>query len=73
MIDSNVVPLELINSDIEALTFEETKTKKIFFEGSCTPETCSFLLKKTSSWRGPGPLEKGKLSLGSFITECFNV
>jgi hypothetical protein len=37
MIDLNIVLLDLENSDIEAVSFEGTKTKYSFFEEFLTP------------------------------------
>ena len=58
MIDSNFVLLGLEYSDIAAFSFEGTKTRYSFLEGSWTPPTCSLPRQKTSGSRGPGPLYK---------------
>ena len=52
MIDSNVVPLELVNSDIEALSFEETKTKTKFFRGVLDPSNLKFSIEENFELEG---------------------
>ena len=55
-IDFNFALLDLWHSYVAAVRFEGTKTKTLLSEGSWTPRTWSFMMKKTSSWRGPVPL-----------------
>ena len=56
------------NKDIGIWKFEGTKTKNEILEGSWTPQTWSFLIKKTSRWRDPGHLQKQKFICCSFKT-----
>ena len=53
MIDANIVPLELVNSDNEALSFEETKTKNITkFRGVLDPSNLKFSIEDNFQLEG---------------------